>query len=174
MILFFVMVLFLIESFVLIERGMSHIREWKGFEDFCVTHTIARALHEQDQAHVEFDKQDCCTRKCGYYFMCCPCFARCTHSESLEIRKDYMHKTEFLRYSALRTALIKSYNKHADELGNDDHRLTGDFDYAEYSIKVLADKLTEIVELSTGDWIRIWLVFAFYMAMDYIDLVTER
>ena len=37
MILFMVMMLYLLESFVLIERAMSHIREWKEFEDFCVS-----------------------------------------------------------------------------------------------------------------------------------------
>ena len=42
MILFLVMMLFLFESFVLIERSMSHIREWKDYENLCVTHSISR------------------------------------------------------------------------------------------------------------------------------------
>ena len=181
MILFFVMMLFLFESFVLIERAMSHIREWKQYEDLCITHTITRALHEQNLAKQKFDKEGCCTRHCGYWFgvtgllsHCgCLCLRSCTHGDAYLIRADYLKKTDFLRYCALRTALIKSYNKHSDEVGNHDHRLAGDFDFAEYSVKVLADKLSEIVELSTGNWLVIWLIFGLFLVADYIDLITE-
>ena len=119
---------------------------------------------------------------------------------SHENRKTFNEKTEYLRYSALRTAFIKGYvqcwtgfflemhydtnvcappllqyryNKHAQELGNDAHKLSSDFDFAEYSVKVLADKLTEIVELSTGNWLVIWFVFGCFLIADLIDLITN-
>ena len=173
MILFFVMMLFLFESFVLIERAMSHIAQWKKFEDMTITVTMNKALKEQHDAKIRFDKESYCTRKCGYYFMCCPCFRGCHHDNSHENRKEFSVKTEYLRYSALRTAFIKGYNKHAQELGNDDHKLPSDFDFAEYSVKVLADKLTEIVELSTGNWLVIWFVFGCFLIADLIDLITN-
>jgi len=58
-------------------------------------------------------------------------------------------------------------------MSNEDHLLTGDFDFAEYSLKVLADKLEDIIELSTGNWLIIWCIFGLFMISDYIDLVTE-
>ena len=69
---------------------------------------------------------------------------------------------------------LTGYNKHAEEMSNEDHLLTGDFDFAEYSLKVLADKLEDIIELSTGNWLIIWCIFGLFMISDYIDLVTER
>ena len=42
----------------------------------------------------------------------------------------------------MRTAFIKSYNSNSEEKGNGDHKLEGDFDFSEYSIKVLAENLS--------------------------------
>ena len=71
--------LFFVESFILIERAMSHIKEWKKFEDLCISHSIDRALLEQAEARERFETESCCTRKCGYYFMLCPCIRHHTH-----------------------------------------------------------------------------------------------
>jgi hypothetical protein len=86
---------------------MSHIKEWKKFEDLCISHSIDRALLEQAEARERFETESCCTRKCGYYFMLCPCIRHHTHGKSYEVRKKYIEKTDFLRYCALRTTLIK-------------------------------------------------------------------
>ena len=96
-----------------------------------------------------------------------------THPESYKIRQDYFHKTGYLRYAALRSTLIKSFNRNAEKAGNEDHVLQGDFDFCEYQVKVLADKLSEIVELSTGNWLVLWGVFCIFLAADYIDLITS-
>jgi hypothetical protein len=172
MILFFVMVLFLIQSIMLILMGMSHIRAWKRYEDLCVTHTMPRALVEQRKAHVAYERDaGACAKKCGYYYVFCSCLSK--HSRGHALRADFIEKTEFLRYHALRTAFIKSYNTNAIEKGNNDHNLEGDFDFAEYSVKVLAEKLGEIVELTPENWMVIWVIFVGFLAVDFVGIVYE-
>ena len=36
---------------------MSHIKEWKKFEDLCISHSIDRALLEQAEARERFETE---------------------------------------------------------------------------------------------------------------------
>jgi hypothetical protein len=40
-------------------------------------------------------------------------------------------------------------------------------------VKVLAEKLSEIVELTADNWLIIWAVFGMFLVADFIDLITE-
>ncbi len=161
---------------------MANIKVWKRYEDKSVTTSVEDALLAQAGAKSMLDKSLaeggvfgrrahawCMPYLPGWVFLsgcCCSC---CSHIA--KAREEYHERTAFLQYAALRTAFIQSFNRKSEMQGNESHRLEGDFDFSEYSVKVLADKLGEIVEITPGNWVVIWFIFICFLAVDFGDIV---
>jgi len=170
MILFGVMVLFLIEAIVLIQIGMSRMRSMQTDEQRCISDTIGKSLENQSRSTSSMKNASCMYFQCSNFLRCCPkLFKRCSGYEQW---KKHDEESDFLDYQANRRGFIMAYNSKSDSNENTEHNLKADFDYAQYSTRVLAERLGEIVELTPDNWFVIWLVFVIYLAFDFIDLVN--
>jgi len=170
MILFGVMVLFLIESIVLIQIGMSRMKIMQKHEQRCISNSLGATMHNQFLASAKYQTLHCMYKRCSHCLKCCPCFFK--KYSGYKIYTKYIENTEFLEYQALRRGFIQAYNQKTQQQGNFEHALKGDFDFAQYSVKVLAERLGEIVELTPGNWLCIWFVFIIFLGFDFIDLIT--
>jgi len=172
MILFGVMVLFLAESVALIQIGMSRMNSMEKHEQRCISDSLGKVLHKHSVTEVEYKKLGCIYHRATFIKMlrCCPCIFKICGEKQYATWKEHDENDEFLAYQAIRRGFIKAYNLKGN--GNAAHSLKGDFDFAQYSVKVLAERLGEIVELTPDNWFVIWLIFIIFLGCDFVDLIT--
>eukprot|EP00949_MAST-11_sp_MAST-11-sp1_P005016 g5016.t1 len=158
MILFAVMVLFLSCTVLLIVISNQRMQYWNLCEDYCVTRTISHAK-------LKYRQTSAARKRLGIFgklSVCRFCSRRVRENVDAKARLEYM---------GIRIAFIKSHNEgHA---ANSDHSLDANFDFAHYMSGMLAERLTEMVEISSGNWLFIWVVFIIFLFITLFDVVKH-
>ena len=175
MILFFVMMIFMAQAVMLIELAMNRMEDWARYEDKCALIGVEEAVESHRHAKAKFLRMGVCVRRCtGCYKIYAKSFACCLrNTQTYKVWYEYRDAEHLLEYLGSRSAFIKSYNSRAHEATNSDHRLRGDFDFAQYSLKTLARSLKDIVQITPKNWAMLWVIFALFLAADFVDLVSN-
>ena len=175
MILFFVMMIFMAQAVMLIELAMNRMADWARYEDKCSLTGAEKAVEDHRNAKAQFQQLGVCMRRCTgcykIYAKSCSCCLR--NTRTYRVWYHYRDSEHLLEYLGSRSAFIKSYNSNSHEASNSHHRLRGDFDFAQYSLKTLARSLKDIVQITPMNWAMLWVIFALFLAADFVDLVTN-
>ena len=160
--LFLIMMIFLVVVVLNIRIGRKKLDFWRKCEDECVIHSIEEIAEAEKNAanKARLSIWSNCPFACRciphkIIRMCKPCLCKA------HLVDEHQHRIRMLKFAAARTAFIVERNEISH---TEDHKLDSHFDFTIYMSQQMSEKLTEIVELSVGNWIFIWLIFMAFVA----------